>query len=436
MEAHHASLGRRTLEEIRQKRLADKLSKASSMDDFQASNQSGIYRSDSGNQGIQFTEDYDGLLPKVKYFERKVAEMEDENEKLVSQLEMRDIERDRLQEHIDNLEQNEIPLLRKALNDVSVEKDAVAVGREDLLAQLRTLKRRVREAEEEQYRAEEDAASLRAELNLLQQQGERHFDSSLPSIVTMRDQIQAMEQEMAKLRLQLQQESLLRQQEQQRLAEEQVQKSALMAERQGLEEKISTLTNKASEDVEEPARKPFSLQDKERLEKQLHEMAVMVERLESSRQKLLSEIDSQSWEIERLFVENSNLSNSYMDATEVAAQWENQVKDCLKQNEELRGLLDKLRNEQAGSLYIATNEDQLGSEVEQKYVTENLRLKGELAKAQSRAEALSAEVLQLSTELKQSIQAYNNLTRLYRPILWNIENNLTKMKQESFQTAQ
>ncbi|ERN08076.1 hypothetical protein AMTR_s00012p00264780 [Amborella trichopoda] len=362
--------------------------------------------------------------------------MEDENEKLVSQLEMRDIERDRLQEHIDNLEQNEIPLLRKALNDVSVEKDAVAVGREDLLAQLRTLKRRVREAEEEQYRAEEDAASLRAELNLLQQQGERHFDSSLPSIVTMRDQIQAMEQEMAKLRLQLQQESLLRQQEQQRLAEEQVQKSALMAERQGLEEKISTLTNKASEDVEEPARKPFSLQDKERLEKQLHEMAVMVERLESSRQKLLSEIDSQSWEIERLFVENSNLSNSYMDATEVAAQWENQVKDCLKQNEELRGLLDKLRNEQAGSLYIATNEDQLGSEVEQKYVTENLRLKGELAKAQSRAEALSAEVLQLSTELKQSIQAYNNLTRLYRPILWNIENNLTKMKQESFQTAQ
>lgn len=41
-----------------------------------------------------------------------------------------------------------------------------------------------------------------------------------------------------------------------------------------------------------------------------------------------------------------------------------------------------------------------------------LSMKGQLAKEQSRAEALSAEVMKLSAELKHSIQAYNSLTRL------------------------
>jgi len=88
-------------------------------------------------------------------------------------------------------------------------------------------------------------------------------------------------------------------------------------------------------------------------------MAVAVERLESSRQKLLMEvkylltwlsfsnvngywmcacymkvtlfhnfywqIDSQSSEIEKLFEENSSLSSSCQEATSIAKQWENQV---------------------------------------------------------------------------------------------------------------
>lgn len=35
-----------------------------------------------------------------------------------------------------------------------------------------------------------------------------------------------------------------------------------------------------------------------------------------------------------------------------------------------------------------------------------------LAKEQSRAEALSAEVIQLSAQLTQTVQAYNSLTRM------------------------
>jgi hypothetical protein len=66
-------------------------------------------------------------------------------------------------------------------------------------------------------------------------------------------------------------------------------------------------------------------EDREKLESQLHDMALMVERLEGSRQKLLMEIDSQSSEIEKLFEENSALSTSYQEAVAVTMQWENQV---------------------------------------------------------------------------------------------------------------
>ncbi|KAL6200256.1 hypothetical protein ACLB2K_030038 [Fragaria x ananassa] len=54
----------------------------------------------------------------------------------------------------------------------------------------------------------------------------------------------------------------------------------------------------------------------------------------------------------------------------------------------------------------------------------------QLAKEQSKAEALSAEVLQLSARLQQTTQAYNGLAHLYKPVLRNIESSLIKMKQD------
>ncbi|PRQ34234.1 hypothetical protein RchiOBHm_Chr5g0066581 [Rosa chinensis] len=57
-----------------------------------------------------------------------------------------------LQKRLNDLEQNTVPSLRKALKDVAMEKDAAVVAREDLSAQLRMLKKRLKDAEEEQYR--------------------------------------------------------------------------------------------------------------------------------------------------------------------------------------------------------------------------------------------------------------------------------------------
>ncbi|PON50765.1 hypothetical protein PanWU01x14_221370 [Parasponia andersonii] len=116
-----------------------------------------------------------------------------------------------------------------------------------------------------------------------------------------------------------------------------------------------------AENSEKAANKVFSLEEKDKLEKQLHDMAVVIERLESK--------------IEKLFEENSGLMSSYQEAMGTEVQCENQVKDCRKQNEELRGIL-----------------------------------------------ALS--------RLQQTTRTYNTLPHLYQSVLWNIESNLIKMKQD------
>lgn len=431
MNAHHASLGRRTLEEIRQKRAAERISKASSGSDLTKApipiDVQGMKKSESENRLSEV--DISGLVSQLKDLQKKNAELEESNQMLSVELQAKEAEHETLQTRFNDLEQNTVPSLRKALKDVAMEKDAAVVAREDLSAQLRMLKKRLKEAEDEQYRAEEDAAALRAELNSMQQQLMSNSFSGINAMGSSPDQVQALENELARLKSELQQESSLRQQERQQLAEEQARVSALTSEKQELEERLTAMSKRSSEVASEKGtRKEFSVEEKEKLEKQLHDMAVAVERLENSRQKLLMEIDNQSSEIERLFEENSNLSSSYQEAMNTAKQWENQVKDCLKQNEELRRILDNLRTEQASLLSKnGSGAIQTGS---QGNTTEILSLKGQLVQEQSRVDSLSAEVMQLSARLQQATLAYNSLARLYKPVLRNIESSLIKMKQD------
>ncbi|XP_062015665.1 uncharacterized protein LOC133732191 [Rosa rugosa] len=371
--------------------------------------------------------DVSTLVSQIRDLDRKNAELEEQNKNLASMLETKEAGSTVLQKRLNDLEQNTVPSLRKALKDVAMEKDAAVVAREDLSAQLRMLKKRLKDAEEEQYRAEEDAASLRAELNMIQQQTLNGSLCALNSIANPPDQIKTLEIELANIKSEFQRESMFRLQEQQQLAEEQARASILTSEKQELEEKLAVLSRKSSAVSDKVASKGFLLEDKEILEKQMHDMAVVIEKLENSRQKLLMEIDSQSSEIERLFEENSNLSSSHQEAMSIAVHWENQVKDYLKQNEELRGVLDTLRTDQAKGLLDSHNKGSNKTGLAE-YTPEVLSIKDQLAKEQSKAEALSAEVLQLSARLQQTTQAYNGLARLYKPVLRNIESSLIKMK--------
>lgn len=443
MDARHASLGRRALEEIRQKRAAERMYKASSGSDLTEpetiNDGMRIKKSDSANRLTE--SDISSLVSQLKEMQLRNADLEEANRKLGSSLEVKMAENSTMQKRLHDLEQNNIPSLRKALKDVAMEKDAAVVAREDLSAQIRTLKKRVKEAEEEQYRAEEDAAALRAELNSLQQQTMSGLSGGFTAGGFSNDQMQAMEKELSDLKSQLEQMSILRRQEHQILSEEQAHTSSLTIQKQELEEKLLSISNRISEEASEKTNhRAFTVGDKDRLEKQLHDMAVVVERLESSRQKLLMEIDSQSSEIERLFDENSSLTSGYQESMGLVAHWENQVKDCLQQNEQLRGMLNKLRAEQTS---VQTVDDKVtkkahfdSSREDNQYSAEVYSLKGQLTTEQSRAEALSAEVLQLSAHLQQATQAYNGLARLYKPVLRNIENGLMKMKQNDSVTVQ
>ncbi|XP_072976648.1 uncharacterized protein [Typha angustifolia] len=440
MEADHASRGRRTLEEIRQKRAAERIHKVSSGSDLESSNQYSNYKSESRYGAPE--RDSNALLDRVKELEGKNAELERENQRLLSKLEEREVEKDSLVKLLNDLEHNAMPSLRKSLRDISLEKDAAVIAKEDALSQLRTIRKRLKEAEEEQYRAEEDAAALRAELNLVQQQmtgnsfGGNPFGSS-------NEHTLAMEKEILDLQSQLKEVAQFRRNEQHKLAEEQLRSSSLLAEKQELEDRLAALAKIASEEASNvAARKAFSVQDKEKLEKQLHDMALMVERLEGSRQKLLMEVDSQSSEIERLFEENSNLYTSYQDATAVAMQWESQVKNCLKQNEELRCQLDRLRSEQANLFNVRDSNLKVLGQKENgsmsdapELAAEKVFLRDQLIKEQSRSEGLAAEVMKLSAELRRAVRSYNNLSHLYKPVLRNIENSLMTMKQETYATV-
>ncbi|XP_078174528.1 myosin heavy chain-like protein [Carex rostrata] len=451
MEAHHASRGRRTLEEIRQKRAAERLKTVSSGSDLHSSAYQHQPANQSSQSGYRETEiDTFALQARIRELETQIADLNIENQKLLAELEESVDERDTIVKHLNDLEQNSLPTMRKALNDISIEKDAAIIAKEDALAQVRTLKKRLKDAEEDQYRAEEDAAALRAELNMVQQQQHANTNTatttsySSSSFGGFPDDISALEKELHDLQTYLKEESVLRQEAQQKLAEEQLRTSTLVAEKQDIEEKLKTSNEKLSEQASRLAmHTAFSLEDKEILEKQLHDMALMVERLESSRQKLLTEIDSQSSEIEKLFEENSSLSLSYREVMAVAKQWESQVGDCLKQNEELRFTLDKLRSAQINNPVQATMGGLLEQTVSQGLTTppdelasENSSLKEQLRKEQSRSEGLAAEVMKLSADLRRAVQSHNTLTRLYRPVLREIENNLMKMKQETYSTIQ
>lgn len=117
--------------------------------------------------------------------------------------------------------------LSKALDDMTLERDAAVVAKEDLISQLRVAKRRLKEAEDEQYKAEEDAATLRSEIQAIQHSEQK--SNYMPSSF-IPDQ-----QEIASIRSELEETWQRLQQEQLKLATEQKRNSLLTSKLKELE---------------------------------------------------------------------------------------------------------------------------------------------------------------------------------------------------------
>lgn len=301
-----------------------------------------------------------------------------------------------------------------------MEKDAAIRLKDDLAAQLRVMKKRLQEAEEEQYKAEEDAAALRSELEVLHRR-EEHQNIIATSATS--EQYYLLQQEVATLKAELQNALRQVQQEQKIVIKEQENAATLKAEQEQL--KIALVEAQiARADSETLAGKLSTDNGFKEKDFQLHELASMVERLEKGRQKLLTEIDVQSMEIERLFLENDSLAASVKEASTFTAQWEGQVQDCLQENANLRAELTDLR----ARLAVQAVES-LGESGDVDKGNETSELQVELSKAKGQAEDLSAHVLQLSADLNRAMQHIKSLNWLYRPVLGNIENRLLQVKQ-------
>ncbi|PHT28775.1 hypothetical protein CQW23_31625 [Capsicum baccatum] len=113
MESRHATLGRRTLEEIRQKRAAERLSKTSSGPDLtKASNTNevfGIKKSESATRlsevsiCISVSHDITGLVSQLKVVQKNKAELDEENRALASKLQAKEVENNMMQKQLNDL---------------------------------------------------------------------------------------------------------------------------------------------------------------------------------------------------------------------------------------------------------------------------------------------------------------------------------------------
>ncbi|GJP65486.1 hypothetical protein CLOP_g22372 [Closterium sp. NIES-67] len=83
--------------------------------------------------------------------------------------------------------------LRKAVEAAGIERDAAVLAKEDLASQVRVLKRRLQEAEEEQCKAEEASAALAAELRALQHSAEATVDRAGAAFAPDPDQLRVAE---------------------------------------------------------------------------------------------------------------------------------------------------------------------------------------------------------------------------------------------------
>ncbi|KAL6532681.1 hypothetical protein OROGR_013643 [Orobanche gracilis] len=103
MEARHASLGRRTLEEIRQKRAAERLNKAATESDLTKSltEDTGIRKSESANRISE--NDVSGLVSQLKEMQQRNAALEEANSEFTSLLQKKEVENDMLQKRLYDL---------------------------------------------------------------------------------------------------------------------------------------------------------------------------------------------------------------------------------------------------------------------------------------------------------------------------------------------
>eukprot|EP00191_Tetraselmis_sp_GSL018_P020836 CAMPEP_0177594634 /NCGR_PEP_ID=MMETSP0419_2-20121207/9889_1 /TAXON_ID=582737 /ORGANISM="Tetraselmis sp., Strain GSL018" /LENGTH=488 /DNA_ID=CAMNT_0019085963 /DNA_START=147 /DNA_END=1614 /DNA_ORIENTATION=- len=314
--------------------------------------------------------------------------------------------------------------------------------RDEARSQLGIAQRRAAEAEEEQCRAEEDAAQARAELaayaregggsqhggsmsNLEEEQLRRELESQRDHAAALLKSLEKAKAEAAAAR---EQAAAASQEDGEGPQKELLdRREAELARREAdVERRASELDRREAavrggdgqrKDPDWPAPvKGDDASEAEELRERVAGLEATISRLKHTREKLLLEMDEMSATVERLFTENTALSEALVQQREISSKWELQAQEGLLRAEQLKNMLEE-------SAKWGNGED--GPEAEPRSDSE--RLESELIAERARCADLDLKVRALSAELTKASQHTGEIGRSVLPVLSSIESRILQV---------
>ncbi|BDA49359.1 hypothetical protein COCOBI_13-4710 [Coccomyxa sp. Obi] len=346
----------------------------------------------------------------------------------------------------------------EALQKITLERQRLQRARDELATNLLAAQQRAQEAEEDQQRAEEQTAAAIAELRALQTrlsaeaaEHSRGIENDASSNGSSRD-LEVERSRNAVLAAALSSAKAERKHAQAEAAAArqlvlQLEQQLQMANSAGpppprLPDSSVTSNGPVSVAQSEPPQDDAT--DTEAMAKQIATLRRQVMQLKTSRDKLLSELDIQFIEAERLGNESNALSQALQEQREAAGTWERQAQEACAQLERLKDLLEESaqwRREpptppsrsEPGENGVPTSGEQDSTtegdkaEADKQYIQAHiLDMEQRLMQESTRSAALDLQVRALCAELHRAAHATAGLGRSVLPALNGIESRLSQ----------
>lgn len=282
----------------------------------------------------------------------------------------------------------------------------------DLEAKLRVAEKRASEAEEEQLKAEQQLLVVSADLTSAQQAPAASATTQQQQqLAEMHQQLHASQSRAGELQAKLASAESQLAVSQQQLADRRSLPSEIISRAYVQVVDSSQLKGHSSGSL--PDAQLDASQPEQRLRSQ-------VTSLKASRDKLLSEVDSQSREIERLLTENSTLEQSLSQSRDSAADWEKQAQESLQVMNQLKGMLEESASWQSQ----APSQNDVSNSGEPQNDT---ALQTEVLQGKARAAGLEVQVKALCLELASARQYAGALSQSTASNLGTIGSRLAQL---------
>eukprot|EP01025_Chloroclados_australasicus_P006907 TRINITY_DN12194_c0_g1_i3.p2 TRINITY_DN12194_c0_g1~~TRINITY_DN12194_c0_g1_i3.p2 ORF type:complete len:440 (+),score=92.76 TRINITY_DN12194_c0_g1_i3:54-1322(+) len=289
-----------------------------------------------------------------------------------------------------------------AKGTLEAERSRILHEGDHLKTEVKFLKRRIHEVEEELVTSEQEALSLRSEVR----------SGGISSATVQR-------------------EASLSRAKSIELQEERTKVEKLSNQLVQYQQEIETLEKQLAQTQTQNQPKQKQQQQQQQSSSIL-EMERKVAMFKKSRDKLLTELDTQSVEIDRLLSENQALQSSFEESQEIQNKWRAQAEDALRQIESLKDMMEESASWVIVDNNIATDE------------TEQLKkisfLEQELVQGRAKIAKMDLQIRALCAEFTKTAQCTGAMHAKVLPALNAVEGRLMRLKNnqvvpENFEQA-